>query len=43
MPIQIRRLEPADAQAVSAFMEGLAQAAPEGVRAELEVNPVNMI
>ena len=33
----------ADVEAVAAHMQAMAEAAPEGVRAELEVNPVNMI
>ena len=33
----------ADTEAVAAHMQALAEAAPDGVRAELEVNPVNMI
>ena len=32
----------ADMDAVAAFMQSLADAAPEGVRAELEINPVNL-
>lgn len=32
----------ADIDGVAAFMQSLAEAAPEGVRAELEINPANM-
>ena len=33
----------ADMEAVTERMQALADAAPEGVRAELEVNPTNML